>query len=140
MLSLGRLSSASGAAGYYIKGDEGQIAGYYAEHQQSSHWGGAAKERLEIPDGPVDFKTFEAMLDGQISPTQSLGRMVKGERLRDPGRDFTFSAPKSVSLAAIGELEKPILDAFSRSVHRTMSWYEDNLAQAKVWDKTQISR
>jgi len=61
--------------------------------------------------------------------------MVNGERLRDPGRDFTFSAPKSVSLAAIGALEKPIIEAFSRSVATAMEYYEKNLAQAKVWDK-----
>jgi len=137
VLSLGALSSPSGAAAYFIKGGEGQIADYYAEHQQSSQWGGGAKEVLGLGDGPVDFKKFEALLDGRISDTQTLGRMVKGERLRDPGRDFTFSAPKSVSLAAIGELEKPILEGFARSVATTMSWYEHNLAQAKVWDKTQ---
>lgn len=92
---------------------------------------------LGLPDGPVDLKTFEALLDGQVSKEQTLGRSVKGERLRDPGRDFTFSAPKSVSLAAIGELRKPILRAFERSVDRTMEYYEVNFAQTKVWDKAQ---
>lgn len=135
MLSLGALSSASGAAEYYMKGGEGQIAGYYSEHQQASKWGGGAKEFLNLPDGPVDLETFEKLLDGHISEDKTLGRRVKGERLRDPGRDFTFSAPKSVSLAATGELGKPILEAFSRSVTTTMTWYESNLAQAKVWDK-----
>ena len=108
MLSIGALTSASGAAEYFVKGGEGQIAGYYADYKAGSKWGGGAKELLGLPDGPVDLKTFEALLDGRVSQTQTLGRMVKGERLRDPGRDFTFSAPKSVSLAAIGELEKPI--------------------------------
>jgi len=135
MLSLGALTSASGAANYYIKAGQGQISGYYFDQLESSKWGGGAKEILGLKDGPVELKRFEALLGGQVSKTQTLGRMVKGERLRDPGRDFTFSAPKSVSLAAIGELEKPILEIFSRSVETTMSWYEDNLAQAKVWDK-----
>ena len=134
MLSLGALSSASGAAEYFIKGGEGRIAGYYSEHQEASKWGGGAKEFFELPEGPVDLKTFEKLLDGQVSENQTLGRMVKGERRRDLGRDFTFSAPKSVSLAAIGELEKPILKGFARSVDTSMNWYETNLAQAKVWD------
>ena len=102
MLSFGRLTSASEAAGYYIKGGEGQIAGYYADHVQASKWGGGAKDLFGLPDGRVDLKRFEALLDGQVSDTQTLGRNVKGVRLRDLGRDFTFSASKSVSLAATG--------------------------------------
>ena len=135
MLSLGALSSPSGAAQYFIKGGEGQIAGYYSEYQPSSCWGGGAKEILGLDDGPVDFKTFEALLDGRVSETQTLGRMIKGVRHRDLGRDFTHSVPKSVSAAATGVLEKPIVGAIVRANHKTMSWYEDNLAQAKVWDK-----
>ena len=135
MLSLGALSSPSGAAQYFIKGGEGQIAGYYSEYQPSSCWGGGAKEVLGLDDGPVDFKTFEALLDGRVSDTQTLGRMIKGVRHRDLGRDFTHSVPKSVSAAATGVLEKPIVGAIVRANHKTMSWYEDNLAQAKVWDK-----
>ena len=60
--------------------------------------------------------------------------MVKGERLRDPGRDFTFSAPKSVSKAATGELEKPIIEAMQNSVQTTMEYAERHFAQAKIWD------
>lgn len=135
MLSIGRLSSASGAANYFIKGGEGKIAGYYSEHQEASGWGGDAKEILGLKDGPVDLETFEALLDGYVSDTQRLGRKVKGEWLRDPGRDFTFSAPKSVSAAAIGALEKPIIDAFARSVETTMSYYQDHLAQARISNK-----
>ena len=134
MLSFGRLSSASEAAGYYIKGGEGQIAGYYADHVQASKWGGGAKDLFGLPDGRVDLKRFEALLDGQVSDTQTLGRNVKGVRLRDLGRDFTFSASKSVSLAATGELKEPILKAFAISVDRTMAYYEKNLAQVRVWD------
>ena len=134
MLSIGSLSSAAGAAAYYIKGGEGQISGYYAAHQQASKWAGSAKDYFALKDGPVDLKVFEALLDGQVSDTQTLGRKVKGVRLRDPGRDFTFSAPKSVSLAAIGHLEKPIIEAFAGSVAVAMDYYEKHFAQAKVWN------
>ena len=134
MLSIGSLSSASGAASYFIKGGEGQIAGYYSDHQQASQWGGSAAKIIKLPDGPVDLKKFEALLDGQVSKEQTLGRMVKGERLRDPGRDFTFSAPKSVSKAATGELEKPIIEAMQNSVQTTMEYAERHFAQAKIWD------
>ena len=135
MLSIGSLSSASGAAEYFIKGGEGQIAGYYSDHLAASKWGGGAKEILALPDGPVDLDVFEALLDGRVSDTQTLGRMKDGVRLRDPGRDFTFSAPKSVSAAAIGALEKPILEAFAKSVETAMAYYQEHFAQAKVYNK-----
>ena len=134
MLSLGSLSSASGAANYFIKGGN-EVVGYFAGSQAASEWGGTAKAHFKLKDGPVDLEAFEALLDGRVSDTQTLGRMVKGERLRDPGRDFTFSAPKSVSLAAIGVLEKPIIEAFTRSVKTAMDYYETHFAQAKIWDK-----
>ena len=75
MLSIGSLSSASGAAEYFIKGGEGQIAGYYSDHVAASKWGGGAKEILGLSDGPVDLEVFEALLDGKVSDTQTLGRM-----------------------------------------------------------------
>ena len=135
MLSVGRLSSAEGAAGYLVKGGEGHAAGYFMKQQAQSHWAGGAKEALKLPDGPVDLKTLERILDGRISDTQTLGRKIKGVRHRDPGRDFTFSAPKSVSLAAIGEMKEPITNAMQSAVAKTMEYYEKNLAQARIYNK-----
>ena len=137
MLSIGSLSSASGAANYFAKGGEGHAANYYAEDQLQSKWGGGAKEALGLGDGHVDEKTLERILDGRISKTQTLGRVVKGVRFRDPGRDFTFSAPKSVSLAATGDMEKPILEAVTKAVDTAMAYYEKKFAQRRVWDNAQ---
>ena len=89
MLSIGRLSSASDAANYFIKGGEGQIAGYYVDQKQGSQWGGGAKEILGLPDGQVDQKTFEALLAGKVSDTQTLGRKRNGELKHDPGSKRT---------------------------------------------------
>lgn len=134
MLSIGRMSSAAGAANYLVKGGEGHTAGYYKEEQPHSKWGGGAKEVLGLADGPVDLKTLERLLDGRISETKTLGRMVNNVRQRDFGRDFTFSVAKSVSLAATGELEKPILGAVTRAADTAMDYYQANFAQARVWD------
>lgn len=135
MLSIGRLSSASGAANYFIKGGEGQIAGYYADQKQGSQWGGGAKEILGLPDGQVDQKTFEALLAGKVSDTQTLGRKRNGELEHDPGRDFSFSLPKSASLLMLGHLRGKVEAAAISSVITTMNYYETHLAQTRIYDK-----
>jgi len=135
MLSIGSLSSASCAANYFIKGGEGQIAGYYADQKESSQWGGGAKEILGLPDGQVDQERFEALLAGKVSDTQTLGRKRNGVLEHDPGRDFTFSLPKSASLLMLGPLREKVEAAAMRSVITTMNYYETHLAQTKIHDK-----
>ena len=81
--------------GYYSKDDP--------EHRAASAWAGKGAEALGLK-GPVDPDTFRAVLEGRVpdGSGQQLGRRGRdGEILHRPGRDLTFSAPKSVSLAAL---------------------------------------
>ena len=134
MLSIGALSSAAQGASYYERD------GYYAkddpEHRDASAWAGKGAEELGLK-GPVDAETFRAVLEGKVpdgSGTE-LGRRGKdGEIHHRPGRDLTFSAPKSVSIAALVGGDRRIVEAHDRAVAATLAWVEKNAAETRMKD------
>ncbi len=134
MLSIGALSSAAQGASYYERD------GYYAkddpEHRDASAWAGKGAEELGLT-GPVDPDTFRAVLEGRVpdGSGQQLGRRGKdGKILHRPGRDLTFSAPKSVSIAALVGGDDRIVDAHDRAVAATLAWVEKNAAETRMKD------
>ncbi len=134
MLSIGALSSAAQGASYYERD------GYYAkddpEHRDASGWAGKGAEELGLK-GPVDADTFRAVLEGKVpdgSDTR-LGRRGKdGSIEHRPGRDLTFSAPKSVSIAALVGGDDRIVEAHDRAVGATLAWVEKNAAETRMKD------
>ncbi len=134
MLSIGALSSAAQGASYYERD------GYYAkddpEHRDASAWAGKGAEELGLK-GPVNADTFRQVLEGRVpggSDTR-LGRRGKdGEILHRPGRDLTFSAPKSVSIAALVGGDRRIVEAHDRAVAATLAWVEKNAAETRMKD------
>ena len=62
-----------------------------------------------------------------------LGRRGKdGRILHRPGRDLTFSAPKSVSLAALVGGDARIVDIHDRAVAASLDWVEKNAAETRM--------
>ena len=99
--SIGAVASPSQGASNYERD------GYYAKddpaHREASAWAGRGAAELGL-QGPVDPETFKAVLEGTVpdGSGRRLGRTGKGGAFEHrPGRDITFSAPKSVSLAAL---------------------------------------
>ena len=134
MLSIGALASASQGASYYERD------GYYAkddpEHREASAWAGRGAEELGLT-GPVDPDTFRAVLEGRVpdGSGRQLGKRGKdGEIHHRPGRDLTFSAPKSVSIAALVGGDDRIVEAHDRAVAATLAWVEKNAAQTRMKD------
>ncbi len=134
MLSIGALSSAAQGASYYERD------GYYAkddpEHRDASAWAGKGAEELGLK-GAVDADTFRQVLEGRVpdgSDTR-LGRRGKdGSIEHRPGRDLTFSAPKSVSIAALVGGDRRIVEAHDRAVAATLAWVEKNAAETRMKD------
>ena len=134
MLSIGALASASQGASYYERD------GYYAkddpEHREASAWAGKGAEQLGLT-GPVDPDTFRAVLEGRVpdGSGKQLGRRGKdGEILHRPGRDLTFSAPKSVSIAALVGGDGRIVEAHDKAVAATLAWVEKHAAETRMKD------
>ena len=134
VLSIGAVASAAQGASYYEKD------GYYAkddpEHREASAWFGKGAEGLGL-SGPVDPDTFRAVLEGKVpdgSGTELGKRGKDGEITHRPGRDLTFSAPKSVSIAALIGGDGRIIDVHDRAVKAALVWTEKNAAETRMQD------
>ena len=134
MLSIGAIASAAQGASYYEKD------GYYAnddpEHREASAWFGKGAEELGL-SGPVDPDTFRAILEGKVpdgSGTELGKRGKDGGITHRPGRDLTFSAPKSVSIAALVGGDARIVDVHDRAVQATLAWVEKHAVLTRMRD------
>ena len=134
MLSIGAIASAAQGASYYEKD------GYYAKddpgHRDASAWFGKGAESLGLA-GPVDTESFRAVLEGKVpdgSGTELGKRGRDGEITHRPGRDLTFSAPKSVSIAALVGSDERIIGAHDRAVKATLRWVEKNAVETRMQD------
>ena len=114
--------------GYYAKGD--------SAHLEASAWAGKGAEALGLR-GPVEPDVFGDILEG-IVPDGSgrrLGRREKdGSVTHRPGRDLTFSAPKSVSLVAMIGGDAAVAAAHDAAVKRTLAWLEATTVQTRMKD------
>ena len=138
--SIGAVAASAQGASYYERD------GYYAkdspEHRQASAWAGRGAAGLGL-EGPVDPDVFRALLEGHVpdGSGRRLGRAVKdrgtpgsGDFHHRPGRDLTFSAPKSVSLAALVGRDARVIDAHDRAAGRALDWFERNAAETRMKD------
>ena len=132
--SIGALASSSQGVSYYERD------GYYArddpDHRAASAWTGRGAAELGLT-GPVDPEVFQTVLEGNVPDGSDL-RL--GRRERDggishrPGRDLTFSAPKSVSLAALVGGDSRIKETHDRAVLKALDWFERNAAETRMKD------
>ena len=132
--SIGALASSSQGVSYYERD------GYYArndpDHRAASAWTGRGAAELGLT-GPVDPDVFQAVLEGNVpdGSGQRLGRRERdGGISHRPGRDLTFSAPKSVSLAALVGGDERVTEAHDRAVMKALDWFENNAAETRMKD------
>jgi conjugative relaxase-like TrwC/TraI family protein len=126
MLSTSNLS-ASQAENYYIQDD------YYTQEDQhhASYWAGKGASALELT-GTVEKMTFANLLAGFAPDGQLLsGKRVDVQRRR-AATDYTFSAPKSVSIAALVQQDERVLQAHHQAVKQTLAVLEHRYAQTRV--------
>ena len=128
--SIGKVASAAASTKYF------ESDGYYAKdseaHRRASAWQGKGAETLGL-QGNVDSAPFRSILEGHVGETgQRLGRMRDGEFQHKPGTDITFSAPKSVSLAALVGGDKRIMAAHDKAVSETLKYLEKNVLESRA--------
>ncbi len=130
--------------GYYLAagGDNADIRAKQKEHRNGSAWYGRGIPALGLRVGQkVSAKTFETLLQGHVIGTGTrLGRRRDGMYEHRPGFDITFSAPKSVSLAALLPTEKHprgdrgVLRTHDEAVRATLDWIEETMLETRGWD------
>lgn len=114
MLNITPQRGAEGAKSYFARSD------YYSEGQEIvGQWGGKGAVLLGL-FGRVDKHAFDQLCDNRNPLTgQPLTALTRSERR--VGYDFTWSAPKSVSIVYAQTGDERILDAFRASVKETMA-------------------
>jgi conjugative relaxase-like TrwC/TraI family protein len=96
---------------------------YYSEGQEiAGLWGGRAAERLGL-SGQVDQESYFALCDN-LDPKTREKLTPRQKDNRRAGYDFTFSAPKSVSVLYEWSGDERILGAFRDAVKDTMTEIE----------------
>ena len=109
MLRITESTSAAGAKGYYTEGLSRED--YYSEgHEIVGRWGGGGAARLGL-SGAVERDAFFALCDN-LHPGSGTSLTARQKTGRRVGNDFTFNAPKSVSLLYAFTGDAQILDAF----------------------------
>ena len=134
VVSIGAVASAAQGVSYFERD------GYYSrndpEHLEASAWAGKGAEALGL-SGPVDPSIFKDILEGTVpdGSGRRLGRPEKdGSIAHRPGRDLTFSAPKSVSLVALLGDDANVVAAHDAAVKRTLAWLEATTIQTRMKD------
>ncbi|MEM1308329.1 MAG: MobF family relaxase [Cyanobacteria bacterium P01_H01_bin.153] len=127
MLSLTVISPNQGETYYTAEN-------YYSneENQANSVWSGKGAQSLGL-SGQVQGEAFKNLLHGnspQGDKTLS-GRKINPEKHR-AGIDLTFSAPKSLSLAALVGGNEALELAHRTAVARTLEVIEERYAQTRV--------
>ena len=130
--------------GYYVTagGDREAARAKAEEHRQASAWHGRAAAAVGLEAGrKVASGAFERILQGYVPGTDiRLGRKRDGRHEHRPGFDITFSAPKSVSLAALLPTAKhprgdrAVLRCHDETVRAALDWIEETMLQTRGWD------
>jgi conjugative relaxase-like TrwC/TraI family protein len=144
MMTMSDPLSAAGAVNYFKDEYEHARGSYYSEDEKViGRWSGQLAGRFGL-SGAVRREDFEKLCGGQDSATGAqLVRLVKphtrtdqdGETTRTKGHragfDITFSAPKSVSLAAIVGGDDRVKEAHAEAVSLALRELE-KYAQARL--------
>lgn len=128
MMTPAPVASAADAASYYSSKDN-----YYFLDDMPTQWLGEGASELGL-EGPVDLATFTEVLHGKLPNGVELGKEVQGAHVHRPGHDFTFSAPKSVSMLILAGGDKRLLDAHHESVKETLAIMEQMVSARDTKD------
>lgn len=102
------------------------INDYYTEKQEiTGTWHGLTAQRLGL-NGAVKAQDFEHLLTN-INPTTGQKLTARHSAKRRPMYDFTFNAPKSVSLIHAITGDRDILQAHRRAALKTMETIEADM-------------
>ena len=128
MMSLSAVRSAGAAAAYYSEVDD-----YYKEGDRApTQWLGRGAEALGLR-GSVQTRDATALLEGRLPNGEVLGRNgAGGAREHRAGWDATFSAPKSVSVAALVHGDERLIAAHDRAVTVAVTHLEQHAAATRI--------
>lgn len=133
MLSMSNLS-AQQAENYYDQDD--YYASDTAEGQSktgfsTAQWQGKGAAALGL-SGEVEQAVFQKLLHGQTPQGRSLHAKRINPATHRAATDYTFSAPKSVSIAALVQQDGRVVAAHQQAVETALSILEERFAQTRI--------
>jgi conjugative relaxase-like TrwC/TraI family protein len=96
-----------------------------------TRWQGKGAIALGL-SGPVEPAHFRTLLHGQDLQGRNLHAKAINLDTHRAATDYTFSAPKSVSLAALIQRDNRVLSAHDRAVSVALAVLEDRYTQARI--------
>jgi conjugative relaxase-like TrwC/TraI family protein len=121
MLNITAQQNSAGAKSYFAQAD------YYSQGQEvTGRWYGEAAKLLGL-EGIVQQADFDRLCDN-LHPQTGDQLTAKTLENRRVGYDFTWSAPKSVSIVQALTGDERILTAWQDSIHQTMGEMEREMA------------
>jgi conjugative relaxase-like TrwC/TraI family protein len=132
MLSVANVS-AFAAENYYAQDD------YYTQdleagspQTESSHWAGQGAIVRGLAD-VVEPEQFKVLLQGKdLQGNSLLAKLPHSKQEHRSATDFTFSAPKSVSIAALIQKDQRVIAAHDQAVEMALAVLESRYAQARI--------
>src|SRR5258708_5217900 len=130
MLTHHAIENASSASHYFSAQDD-----YYSKEGHGV-WLGVGAEKLGL-GGEVDAARFRALLDGTLPDGRTIHATFKASTsAKRHGWDFTFSAPKSVSLQALIAGDQAVIEAHNRAVRDACELMERHAMARKKANRT----
>ena len=130
--SIASISSASASTQYFAQD------GYYMDgsEEQTMAWHGKGAIELLGEGQKVTPDTYRAIMEGHVPGTDiRLGRTRNGQHEHKPGTDVTFSAPKSVSLAAFISKDDRVIQAHQQAVAKTLNYIEKDILESRKYSQ-----
>jgi conjugative relaxase-like TrwC/TraI family protein len=124
MLSISNVNPAQ-ATNYYQKDEL-----YYGDGKALGAWTGRGAEALGLEGREVETETFRALLEGRMPDGNEI--QSRSDGTRRGGIDLTYSAPKTVSLAALVGNDERLLEAHDKAVGKAMDYVENEASQARI--------
>lgn len=131
MLTFSFVKQSRQAASYYEATDD-----YYAKEGHRGEWDGEGAKALGL-EGGVERETFKDLLEGKLpdgrvirKPVPKTGKDGKKVNAR-LGIDFTFSAPKSVSIVALVSGDRRVIAAHDEAVKDALKLLESKVVARK---------
>ena len=127
MLTIATLGA--GSERYYLRSSFDAIDEYYVRGEERGHWTGRGAETLRL-SGEVTARDLSAVLDGR-SPRDGGSLVARAPGKRRAGFDFTFSAPKGVSLIGLlgdAATSQQVLAGHESAVAQALGYLERHAA------------
>jgi conjugative relaxase-like TrwC/TraI family protein len=131
MLTHHAIENAGRAAHYFSAQDD-----YYTK-EEGGIWLGRGAQKLGL-NGEVDRARFRALLEGRLPDGRRIPTTFKASiAAKRHGWDFTFSAPKSVSMQALIAGDHAVIEAHNRAVRAAVALMEKHVhVRKKVWGRS----